>query len=185
MAKWLSLTPDPPRIPVFYTLRRGSDATPLVPNLTEVLSTAKERRLNQFGTAVLIWCGKNVKFDRVCRIIRHWSGRWFIRRSSHVPNQINTLWLSSHKSLGELVTHARKFFEEGKMAAKDGQSCKQCKRWTKYRCIRCKVAICNLCSKQVMDESVDGWIGGKNVRHCFECETVRPVTESLIASRHS
>ena len=57
------------------TLRPGSDVAPLVPNLTEVLSTAKERRLNQFGTAVLIWCGKNVKFDRVCRIIRHWSGR--------------------------------------------------------------------------------------------------------------
>ena len=39
-----------------------------VPNLTEVLSTAKERRLNQFSTAVLIWCGKNVKFHRVCRM---------------------------------------------------------------------------------------------------------------------
>ena len=38
-----------------------------VPNLTGELSTAKERRLNQFGTAVLVWCGKSVKFDRVCR----------------------------------------------------------------------------------------------------------------------
>ena len=28
------------------------------PNLTDELSTAKERRLNQFGTAVLVWCGK-------------------------------------------------------------------------------------------------------------------------------
>ena len=27
-----------------------------VPNLTDELSTAKERRLNQFGTAVLVWC---------------------------------------------------------------------------------------------------------------------------------
>ena len=34
---------------------------------TDELSTAKERRLNQFGTAVLVWCGKSVKFDRVCR----------------------------------------------------------------------------------------------------------------------
>ena len=49
----------------------------------------------------------------------------------------------------------------------------------------CKVAICNLCSEPEMDESVDGWIGGKSVGYCFECETVRPVTESLIASRHS
>ena len=31
------------------------------------ISTAKVRRLNQFGTAVLVWCGKSVKFDRVCR----------------------------------------------------------------------------------------------------------------------
>ena len=38
-----------------------------VPNLNDELSTAKERRLNQFGTAVLVWCGKSVKFDRVCR----------------------------------------------------------------------------------------------------------------------
>ena len=38
-----------------------------VPNLTDELSTAKERRLNQFGTAVLVWRSKSVKFDRVCR----------------------------------------------------------------------------------------------------------------------
>ena len=35
--------------------------------LTDELGTAKEPRLNQFGTAVLVWCGKSVKFDRVCR----------------------------------------------------------------------------------------------------------------------
>ena len=29
-----------------------------VPNLTDELSTEKERRLNQFGTAVLVWCAK-------------------------------------------------------------------------------------------------------------------------------
>ena len=41
-----------------------------VPNLTDNLtglSMAKERRLNQFGTAVLVWYGQSVKFDRVCR----------------------------------------------------------------------------------------------------------------------
>ena len=30
-----------------------------MPNLIDELSSAKERRLNQFGTAVLIWCGKH------------------------------------------------------------------------------------------------------------------------------
>ena len=38
-----------------------------VPNLTDELSTAKERRLNRFGTALLVWCGKSVNFDRVFR----------------------------------------------------------------------------------------------------------------------
>ena len=43
------------------------------PNLIDELSPAKERRLNQFSTAVLNRCGNVVKFDKVCRIIRHWS----------------------------------------------------------------------------------------------------------------
>ena len=38
-----------------------------MPNLTDELSTAQERSLNQFGMAVLVWCGKSVKFDRVCQ----------------------------------------------------------------------------------------------------------------------
>ena len=63
-----------------------------VPNLIDELSPAKERRLNQCGTVVLIRCGNVVKFDKVCRVIRHWSGNWFIRRSSHVPNQMHKLW---------------------------------------------------------------------------------------------
>ena len=45
-----------------------------VPNLIDELGPAKDRRLNQFGTAVLIRCGNVVKFDKVCRIIRHLSG---------------------------------------------------------------------------------------------------------------
>ena len=43
---------------------------PHVPNLADELSTAKERCLNQFGTAVLVWCGKRVKFHRVCQTVR-------------------------------------------------------------------------------------------------------------------
>ena len=36
-------------------------------NLTDELSMAKEQCLNQLGTAVLVWCSKSVKFDRVCQ----------------------------------------------------------------------------------------------------------------------
>ena len=39
---------------------------------------------------------------------------------------------SSHKSLRELGAHARKFYEEGAIAAKDLEECKLCKRLTKY-----------------------------------------------------
>ena len=37
---------------------------------------------------------------------------------------IMIIYKSSPKSLGELVTHARTFYEEEKMAAKDGENCK-------------------------------------------------------------
>ena len=40
---------------------------PHVPNLADELSTARERCLNRFGTAVLVWCGRKVKFHRMCR----------------------------------------------------------------------------------------------------------------------
>lgn len=36
-------------------------------NLTDELSMVKKRRMNQFGTMVLVWCGKSVTYDRVCR----------------------------------------------------------------------------------------------------------------------
>ena len=46
-------------VPFIYNFRPGYDAAPHhVPNLTDELSTAKERRLNQFGTAVLIGAAK-------------------------------------------------------------------------------------------------------------------------------
>ena len=38
-----------------------------MPNLTDELSMAKKRRMNQFGRTVLVWCGKSVKYDRVCQ----------------------------------------------------------------------------------------------------------------------
>ena len=53
------------------------------------LSPAKERRLNQFGMAVLIRYGSVVNFDKVCRIIRHWNSNRLIRRSPYVPNQMH------------------------------------------------------------------------------------------------
>ena len=64
----------PPLVFWASTLARFRRRSTHVPNLIDELSPAKERRLNQFGTAVLIWCGNVVKFDKVCRIIRHWSG---------------------------------------------------------------------------------------------------------------
>ena len=36
-------------------------------NLADELSMAEKRHLNQFGIAVLVWCGKSIRFNRVCR----------------------------------------------------------------------------------------------------------------------
>ena len=115
----------------------------------------------------LIWCGKNVKFDRVCRIILHWSGRWFLRRSSHMPNQMHILWYVINLPI--CTSDNLLCYEEEKMAAKDLVECKLCKRWTKHCSIQCKLAICNFCCEPELDENVDGWIDGKQVGCCFAC----------------
>ena len=63
---------------------------------------------------------------------------------------------SSCKSLQELVAQAHTFYKE-EMAAKD-PTCEMCKRFTKYRCIKCKLAICNLCCEPELDKNVHGWM---------------------------
>ena len=54
-----------------------------VPNLSDELSTAKKRRLNQFGTAVLAFRSKSVKFDCVCQIF----ARHTVRRLNQMSRQ--------------------------------------------------------------------------------------------------
>ena len=41
-----------------------------VPNLTDELGTAEERRLNNFGRQIRFGAANNDKFGRVCRIMR-------------------------------------------------------------------------------------------------------------------
>jgi len=45
-------------ISVRLTKARSKRRSIHAPNLTDELSTAEERRLNQFGLAGLVWCGK-------------------------------------------------------------------------------------------------------------------------------
>ena len=59
-----------------------------VPNLTDEFRTAKERLQDQFGTAVLVWCGKSVKFDRVCRTLSNLTQvRHTVRRLNQMSRQ--------------------------------------------------------------------------------------------------
>ena len=50
-------------------------------HLTGDLSTAKERRLNQFGkTVFIVWCGKSVKFIRVCQTYQALTGKIYLMK---------------------------------------------------------------------------------------------------------
>ena len=68
-----------------------------MPNLTDELSMAEKRRMNQFGTAVLVWCGKSIKFDRVCRT--------FVKLSLGLTHTVGHLdqMLCQCRSKGELI----------------------------------------------------------------------------------
>ena len=41
-----------------------------MPNLSDELSTVKERCLNQYGRTVLVWCGKSVKFELLSNLTK-------------------------------------------------------------------------------------------------------------------
>ena len=80
-------------------LSRNGPQEPMPPNLTDELSAEKERRLNQFGTPILVWCGKSVKFDSLssfCRTLLRLHTRcafWIRCRVSVAPtsNLFNTV----------------------------------------------------------------------------------------------
>ena len=49
------------------------------------------------------------------------------------------------------------------------QECCGCFSETKYCCIKCKKAVCNVCSTPELNEDADGWICGKQVAYCYSC----------------
>ena len=64
--------------PLHLILRESLCFTHLGPVQTPLHSCAKPNRGIKYSKRVAsesVWYNKNVKFDRVCRIIRHWSGR--------------------------------------------------------------------------------------------------------------
>ena len=35
--------------------------------------------------------------------------------------------------------------------------------------MKCKIPICNLCCQPEFDDSVNGWLSGKQVGYCYSC----------------
>ena len=146
-----------------------------VPNLTDEISPAKERRLNQFGTAVLIRCGRNAKLDRVCRIIRHWIDWWFIRRSSQVPNLMHTLCLHyiynfSHNTARVYAVAMRGTLHREKLREKwRVKKNNLAPLALRVQNIRCQEYFCMPCSVFENDETVKGWKAGSSVAYCEPC----------------
>lgn len=58
---------------------------------------------------------------------------------------------------------------EEQLSGEEGFCC-TCKRKTKYKCIRCLIAVCNRCTKFEKDEEVEGWQEMKSVGYCLECD---------------
>ena len=47
--------------------------------------------------------------------------------------------------------------------------CSVCCSSTKYRCITCNVLVCNRCAIAEEDEFKEGWIAGRQVGYCSDC----------------
>ena len=50
------------------------------------------------------------------------------------------------------------------------EMCCSCFMDTKYKCLRCKIPICNQCSVFEENEDVEGWIAGRSVAYCEACD---------------
>ena len=134
--------------------------------------------------AVLIRSGRNVKFDRVCRIIRHWSGMWFIWRSSQVPSLMHTCihWIYnfSHNTARFLRSCHAQNTKLRKKAGEKEQSCSSCFKSAKCTCLRCQGYFCILCSVFENDERSNCQAAGKQA---VQSHIVSHVSEKLWRSK--
>ena len=63
------------------------------------------------------------------------------------------------------------------------EMCCSCLMDTKYKCLRCKIVICNQCSVFEENEDVEGWRAGRNVAYCEACDReLKRVTQGLTLS---
>ena len=63
------------------------------------------------------------------------------------------------------------------------EMCCSCFMDTKYKCLRCKIPICNQCSVFEENEDVEGWRAGRSVAYCEACDReLKRATQGLTLS---
>ena len=65
--------------------------------------------------------------------------------------------------------------------------CSVCKHETNYRCISCQVSICNRnldCHVPVKEDTIPGWIHGKQVALCHVCDLEQTRMSQEVADMH-
>ena len=65
--------------------------------------------------------------------------------------------------------------------------CERCKeRYTKYRCLLCEKPVCNICSRNVDDESIPGYDEeNKRVGICQSCDSVSQISFTTLCPPHA
>ena len=117
-----------------------------------------------------IKCDEVVNYDDLCRVIRRkCDSSLYVEIPSRQTKCINydnvifnpTIQCCLIRGSHELVTF--------NMAGQ--QQCVECKTSTKYKCINCKVCVCNRrsCSVAEVDEETVGWLENISVAYCNSC----------------
>ena len=64
-------------------------------------------------------------------------------------------------------------------SSSEADMCSSCFRTTKYKCLKCKIPICNNCSIFEEDEDSPGWMAGTSVGYCEPCHGAKDAMKAV------
>ena len=63
--------------------------------------------------------------------------------------------------------------------------CISCFRETKYICILCLLPVCNICSVAELDDEIEGWVAGRRVGYCSDCNKYNSKSNKAVPDKQS
>ncbi len=115
------------------------------------------------GSREKVW--NEVKWETSCNVIESCEEiTW-----SYVASIPALLWEICSGNMAASTSTSSQVRSESLKEPKEQSFCITCGDVTKYVCIQCSTSVCNRCSRFEENEECKGWIAGKSVGYCLDC----------------